>query len=122
VRFLVDESLSPTLCEYLASDLDTANHIRDTIGTGAPDATILDAAEKSGQIVLTADTDFGTLLARSERSRPSVVLVRDLLRLSVTEQGLLIQANLGQIRGALEAGAIVVITPDDIRVRPLPIL
>jgi hypothetical protein len=66
-------------------------------------------------------TDFGTLLARSGRSGPSVILVRELLGLSVDDQGRLIAANLEQFRAALAAGAVVVLSVDGIRVRPLPI-
>jgi predicted nuclease of predicted toxin-antitoxin system len=73
-------------------------------------------------VVVTADTDFGTLLARSGRPRPSVILVRELLGLSVDAQGRMIAANLEQIRPALTVGAVVVLGLDDIRVRPLPIL
>lgn len=75
-----------------------------------------------GAVIVTADTDFGTLLARSGLVGPSVVLVRELLGLSVDDQGRLIAANLGQIRSALEAGAVVVLSTDGIRVRPLPIV
>lgn len=121
MNFLIDESLSPTLCHYLTMAVDTASHVRDVTGTGATDANILEAAERSNAVVITADTDFGTLLARSHLRRPSVVLVRELLDLPVAEQGRLIAANLDRIRGALEEGAIVVIAHDGIRIRPLPV-
>jgi predicted nuclease of predicted toxin-antitoxin system len=72
--------------------------------------------------VLTADTDFGALLARGGQGKRSVVLVRELLSLPVAEQGRLLAANLGQVREALANGATVVLSPHDIRVRPLPIV
>ncbi len=121
MNFLIDESLSPALCAYLTTAIDTAAHVRDVTGTGATDATILDVAARRGAVVVTADTDFGTLVARSRLRRPSVVLVRELLDLPVTEQGRLLVANVDRIRDALEAGAIVVFAHDGIRIRPLPV-
>lgn len=121
MRFLVDENLSPRLCSFLVSVGDSAEHARDAVGSGARDDAVMQSAADTGAVVVTADTDFGTLLARSGRSGPSVILVRELLSLAVEEQGRLIAANLDQIRPALTAGAIVVLTLSDIRVRPLPI-
>jgi predicted nuclease of predicted toxin-antitoxin system len=74
-----------------------------------------------GAVVVTADTDFGALLAQGRRSEPSVVLVRELLALPVAEQGRLLAANIDQVRDVLVKGAIVVFSLNDIRVRPLPI-
>ena len=51
----------------------------------------------------------------------STILVRELLGLSVDDQGRLLAANLDQVRAVLDRGAIVVISPEGIRVRPLPI-
>jgi predicted nuclease of predicted toxin-antitoxin system len=121
VRFLVDENLSPRLCPFLVSAGDSAEHVRDAIGSGAGDDAVMQSAAGTGAVIVTADTDFGTLLARSGRSGPSVILVRELLSLAVEDQGRLIAANLDQIRPALTTGAIVVLTLSDIRVRPLPI-
>ena len=75
-----------------------------------------------GAVVITADTDFGALLARGGQGKPSVMLVRELLSLPVDSQGRLLSANLDQIRDVLAKGAIVVLSLTDIRVRPLPIL
>jgi predicted nuclease of predicted toxin-antitoxin system len=121
VKFLVDENLSPRLVDFLTDEGDSADHVRGVIRSGAPDDEIMEVAVGLDAVVLTADTDFGTLLARSGKSRPSVILVRELLGLSVHDQGRLIAANLGQLREALVAGAIVVLSADGIRVRPLPI-
>lgn len=122
MRFLVDENLSPRLCDFLGFDGGIAEHVRDAVGSGAADAQVLEAAGERGAVIVTADTDFGTLLVRSGRSGPSVLLVRELLGLSVDDQGRLIAANLEQMHPALTAGAVVVLAPDGIRVRPLPIL
>lgn len=121
MNFLVDESLSPRLCDFLSVCGDSAQHVRDSPGSGSPDTAVIEAALASQSVVVTADTDFGTLLSRSGRSHPSVILVRALLALPVDTQGALIARNLDQFRGALESGAVVVINQEGIRIRPLPI-
>jgi len=121
VRFLVDENLSPQLCQFLAASGDAADHARQTVGAGASDQELMAYAIDKGAVVVTADTDFGALLAQGRRNEPSVVLVRELLSLPVAEQGRLLAANIDQVRDVLVKGAIVVFSLNDIRVRPLPI-
>lgn len=121
MRFLVDENLSPQLCAFLTGESDTAEHAREATGPGATDQDILNYAADHQAVVVTADTDFGALLAQRRATGPSVLLIRDLLSLPVVRQGRLIAANLDQMREVLTQGAIVVISVEDIRVRRLPI-
>jgi predicted nuclease of predicted toxin-antitoxin system len=121
VRFLVDENLSPRLCGFLAAESDTAEHVHEVLGSGASDHEVMRHAIDRGAVIITADTDFGALLAHGGKTDPSVILVRDLLSLPVANQGRLLAANLDQVREVLITGAIVVFSLDDIRVRPLPL-
>lgn len=120
MRFLVDENLSPRLCLYLTASGDEARHAHQAAGAGASDQAILDYATSHGAVIITADTDFGGLLARAKTSMPSVILVRELLSLPVPEQGRLLAANLPGMREILDKGAIVVFSRTGMRVRPLP--
>lgn len=104
----------------LTGGSDTAEHVRDAVGPGATDQQILTYALDHAAVIVTADTDFGGLLARGRMSEPSVVLVRELLSLPVA-QGRLLAANLDQVREVLTKGAVVVFSLEDIRVRLLPI-
>jgi len=122
MRFLVDENLSPQLCQSLATSGDVVEHVTDALSAGAADQDVMAYAAAVGAVVITADTDFGALLARGGQGKPSVMLVRELLSLPVDSQGRLLSANLDQIRDVLAKGAIVVLSLTDIRVRPLPIL
>ena len=66
--------------------------------------------------------DFGTLLAIRQQTSLSVILFRHGSQRRPAGQAALLKANLPQLVGALEAGSIVVIQPDRIRIRALPLI
>ena len=72
------------------------------------------------QWCVSADTDFGALLAAFRASRPSV-LVRRVVGRRVEALAALLLANLPEVKEALRAGSVVVIGDDSLRVRRLPI-
>jgi predicted nuclease of predicted toxin-antitoxin system len=86
----------------------------------APDEAALERARADGQVLISADTDFGGLLFRSGASNPSVILIRRLIGRRAAEQASIILANLGQVAEDLTTGAVVVIHEDLLRVRRLP--
>ena len=69
----------------------------------------MDRAESEGRVVVSADTDFGAILARSGKRAPSVILFRTVLQRRAWSQAALILANLPQVTEDLEAGALVTI-------------
>lgn len=86
-----------------------------------PDPEIMEAAAEECRVLLTADADFGALLALGSRAAPSVVLLRSVDHLRPAEQAELFIANLPLIAEDLEKGAIVSLTRDRLRVRELPV-
>jgi predicted nuclease of predicted toxin-antitoxin system len=86
------------------------------------DDAITDRAFAEDAVVVTADTDFGTILARRRTAAPSVVLFRGAGRRSPGEQAVAIERLPADVLQALETGALVVIEQSRTRVRALPIL
>jgi predicted nuclease of predicted toxin-antitoxin system len=120
MKLLIDNALSPVLAERLRAEGHDVVHVRDLGLADATDAMIMDAAAADSRALISADTDFGTLLARRGAARPSVVLLRRSSQRKPELQAALLLANLPAIESALEVGAVVVIEDDRIRVRALP--
>lgn len=77
----------------------------------AEDSLIFDDAFRERRVIVSADTDFGTLLALREAPLPSIVLFRGATPKMPDLQTQLLLANLDEIATMLERGAIVVIKP-----------
>ena len=69
--------------------------------------------------IVSGDTDFGTLLAMSRRTSPSVILFRSRNALTADQQAELILSHLGDLTPDLSNGAVVVVSDDRIRIRRL---
>ena len=86
-----------------------------------PDSDVMTLALQDDRIIVSADTDFGALLAHTRAMKPSVILVRAFVDRRPPELAGIIAANLDTIQHHLDAGAIAAFTQDGIRVRPLPL-
>jgi predicted nuclease of predicted toxin-antitoxin system len=123
MRFLVDANLSPRVAATLSSAGFESSHVADVGLLTAADQVILDYAAANGLVIISADTDFGELLALSRGAvRPSVVLLRSADRLTPGQQAALLGANLPVVADDLKTGALVTIARGRVRVRSLPIL
>jgi predicted nuclease of predicted toxin-antitoxin system len=90
--------------------------------TSTDDSVILERARDEDRVLVSGDHDFVQLLFASGDTRPSVVLVRDVDALpSAALAALLLAALPGQLTELLLSGAIATLTPDRVRVRPLPL-
>jgi predicted nuclease of predicted toxin-antitoxin system len=93
-----------------------------TLGAGnAPDTRIFDFARSDGSVILTADLDFGTLLAGARSGKPSVIQLR-LPRISLEKAWDPTLRALIQFRDEINAGALVTIDAATTRVRILPLV
>jgi predicted nuclease of predicted toxin-antitoxin system len=122
LKFLVDNALSPLLSKRLAQSGHDCVHVRDYGLASAADEIVFGIAARENRILVSADTDFGTLLAETGWSRPSVILFRRTSGNPLIEFELLSAAlRSTEICEALERGSIVVIEPKKVRIRTLPI-
>ncbi|GII79661.1 hypothetical protein Sru01_46430 [Sphaerisporangium rufum] len=121
MNFLVDENLSPRIADLLTKAGHDSAHVRDLQATSAPDSMIMNIARADGRVIISADTDFGALLAQARATEPSIILVRELLELRPPELVNIVLNHLDVLEPHLRAGAIAAFTTSGIRVRTLPL-
>lgn len=121
MRLLIDANLSPRVAEALRGEGFDAVHVVDLVSVTATDDEIFDRAASEGRTVVTADSDFGTLLAMRRTTSPSVVHLRHVAELVAEEHISLLIANLPQIGEDLDRGAIVSLSPTRLAIRDLPL-
>jgi predicted nuclease of predicted toxin-antitoxin system len=123
VRLLIDANLSPKVAAALNENGIESLHVADVGLLTADDPAILDYAAANGFVIVSADTDFGELLATSRAAvRPSAVLLRSADRLTPGQQAAMLAANLPPVADELQAGALVTIARGRVRIRSLPIV
>lgn len=120
MKILLDMNLSPDWVPVLIDAGYKAVHWFTIGNPGASDKTIMDWATENGYIVFTHDLDFGTILATTQASVPSVIQLRSQDILPDTAANPILNA-LKQFAAELKQGALITIDETRTRARILPI-
>jgi predicted nuclease of predicted toxin-antitoxin system len=120
VKFLADMGISPLTVASLNQQGYDAKHLNEEGLYKMADDAILEKARREGRILLTADLDFGYLMAISRSRMPSIILFRlqDMRPASVNAH--LVEV-IQRFASELAAGIFITATQRRIRVRQLPI-
>ena len=120
VKLVVDMNLSVEWVAELTSHGWSAVHWSTIGDPSSEDSIIMGWARANSYVVFTHDLDFGTMLALTNATGPSVLRVRgqDVLPEDI---GPVVIAALRQHDAALASGALVVVDSKKSRVRVLPL-
>lgn len=120
LKLLIDMNLSVEWVDEFTKEGYSAIHWSAVGDFHADDTVIMQWAKANGYTVFTHDLDFGTLLALTKASAPSVLQVRG--RNVLPEHiGAIVLSTIKQYKNDLINGALVVVDIKKARVRILPI-
>lgn len=121
MKFLLDMPLSPKTTIFLRDLGYEAIRVNELGMAKSKDKEIFDYASERDMVILSADLDFGNILAYTQSDKPSVVIFR-LHDPSPEHVNSLLSSNLPSINDDLMNGSIVIIEDFEIRIRKLPIM
>lgn len=121
IEFLLDQGLPRSTVQHLQGMGLQSLHVGNLGLAAATDETILNAGRDRGAIVVTLDSDFHALLARSKASAPSVIRIR-IQGLKGDGVARVIQQVIQAVEGDLLAGAAVTVTERRLALRRLPLI
>jgi predicted nuclease of predicted toxin-antitoxin system len=121
MKFLIDNALSPQIAIGLVEAGYDAIHVRNLKMGTSSDIDIFDLAIVEKRVIISADTDFGTLLSLRSEKFPSVILFRrGISHIPQTQLSILL-LNLPNLADLLAQGSIIIFDKNRIRTRTLPI-
>lgn len=120
VQLVIDLNLSVEWVAELGRQGWSAVHWSAVGDPRAEDSVVMEWARVNGYVVFTHDLDFGTMLALTHATGPSVVQLRG-QQVLPEDIGPILVAAIRQHEAALAAGALVVIDESKSRVRVLPL-
>jgi predicted nuclease of predicted toxin-antitoxin system len=120
MKILIDMNLSPLWANFLKDNGYEAAHWSSIGHATAADEQIFEFAIEYDWMILTADLDFGTILAFTNEVKPSVFQVRT-DNATPYEIGLKVRHCLVQFETELQNGCLITLDDAKFRVRILPL-
>jgi predicted nuclease of predicted toxin-antitoxin system len=120
MRFLLDMGLARSTARHLRQQGHDAVHLRDQGLQRLSDEEIIAKANAEDRVILTHDLDLSRIIALSQSTCPSVITFR-LSNMRPERVNHYLDGMLGKFISELEQGALVSVSEQAIRVRPLPV-
>jgi predicted nuclease of predicted toxin-antitoxin system len=120
MKFLLDMGMARSTAVFLRGQGYDALHLRDQGLQRLSDEAIINKARSEGRVILTHDLDFGRIIALSQSHLPSVITFR-LNDMQPGQVNRYLAQTLAHFSEQIEAGALVSVNEQAIRVRPLPV-
>jgi predicted nuclease of predicted toxin-antitoxin system len=121
VKFIANMGISPSTVAFLRQNGHQASHLHELGLDRLSDEEILEKARVESAVILTADLDFGDLLAVQGTALPSVITFRLQPPMTSTKVNRYLERILQQHMRVLEQGVIISVNEHSVRVRRLPI-
>ena len=121
MKLLLDQGVPLRAVALLRAAGIDALHASDAGLSAAADADIVEISREAGWTIVTLDADFHALVALSGRNAPSTIRIR-VEGLKGPETARLLASVVESCGADLEAGALVTVDENGIRVRRLPIV
>lgn len=120
MRLLLDMGLSQSTARFLRTAGHDAVHLSEQGLQRLPDQQIITKASREGRVIVTHDLDFGRLIALSGSHLPSVITFR-ISDMRAHQVDRYLQDILTRFAYELDAGSLISVTDEAIRIRRLPI-
>jgi predicted nuclease of predicted toxin-antitoxin system len=120
MKLLLDMGASPRTAEYLRGKGHDAVHLRELGLHRLSDEGVIQRAAAEGRVVVTFDLDFPRILALQRRTGPSIIVFR-LGDVNTDQVNWLMGNVLNRYEQQLAKGALVMVEPNRLRIRMLPI-
>lgn len=121
MKLLLDQGLPLSAAALLSNSGIETIHVSQIGMSGSEDIEIIQQATTDSRVIVTLDADFHTLLALNNAISPSVIRIR-IQKLRALEVTKLLLRVIDECEEDLQQGAAVIVEPNRIRIRRLPIL
>lgn len=119
-KVLLDQGLPLSSVQSLRQHNWDVVHVAEVGMSRATDREIIEYALKTERVCVTLDADFHAILAINDMTKPSIVRIRQEGLKGGDVAALLIQVW-RQADAHLDAGSLITVTGDSIRIRNLPL-
>ncbi len=120
MEFLIDNNISPKVADSLSQNGFGSVHVKKLGMSAATEDAIFGYANENNLTIISADTDFGFILSTWQFNRPSVILLRHISPLPEIQAKYLLNV-IDKFATEIEDGSLLVITPEKLRIRKLPL-